>query len=142
MTEPCGTCQSPQRELWPPVNSLPALREVASANWTDRLACPGCGALWMDVPWEPYGQFHYLVRWPRDAEAWCYLRDRDKEASLIHRWHRVRAGQLVPALSSADDLRAIEWHRQRSYGRDPASELERNPQLFPDIEQLLRECPN
>ena len=92
----------------------------------------------MDVPREPYGQFHYLVRWDYDAAAWSYVRDLDGESSILHEWHRIPTGQLVTGLKDPEDLRAIEWHRARSYERDPASETESQARSLPDIDDLLR----
>ena len=111
------------------------MSEVDRGNWTSLLQCDLCRSRWMDVPYEPYGQFHYLVRWDGSVTLWRAARDLDADASTLHDWHSVRCGELIPDLIEESDIKAIGWHRERSYGRDPRAELDRMPRAAPDLRQ-------
>ena len=122
----CTNCQAPERGLWVSFGThrQPKLTETERGNWTSLQLCEQCGALWCFVPYEPYASFPYLVRWPHDPITWRRVHDRDAGLTLS-RWHshmvRQHWQQLPP-----DELQQVEWHRQRSYGRNPIDE----PDIF------------
>lgn len=95
---------------------------MASKNWLALASCRPCGSLWVGVPYEPYASFTYYVLWPKSEEAF------ENEAGIgggrdLHAWHKDQLKQSKSTLTEAD-WNAIEHHRNRSYGRDPFSDLQ------------------
>ncbi|MBE0449036.1 MAG: hypothetical protein IBX64_13260 [Actinobacteria bacterium] len=106
--------------IWPPSSEAPKFTDIDSANWMTLERCSKCGQLWAGVPYEPYASFMYYVAWPQEEREWKTQIQKDEGAAL-HSWHKSQLKTYSSTLTS-QDLKAIEAHRERSYGRDPYSE--------------------
>lgn len=118
--------------MWPPSSAQPEWERVQLGNWIKLVRCPECARLWCVVPYEPHAAFPYAVRWHRSEQKWEQLHALD-EAHTLHRWHLARV-QALRTETNTQDERAIEWHRERSYGRTPFDKPE---EVLPDLDSLL-----
>ena len=127
----CEFCEAPLKSVWPPSERQPKLQKIRQLGWLGLHVCPSCNVAWVDSPYEPYASFRYLVYWPfslddfstvadlKDGEtisAWC-------SASILEAWTHM----------GAEDIAAVDHHRQRSYGRNPIDE----PKVKPDLSEIL-----
>jgi hypothetical protein len=87
----------------------------------------------MEVPWEPYGSFPYLVAWPFSKQDWLRL-GVDDDGEMLHNWHHATLAESLSALT-AEEITAVEAHRERSYGRSP---LDRPVPLKPNLVQFVK----
>jgi hypothetical protein len=117
----CEYCESDRRKLWP-ANRAPKLEEVAAGNWQKLLKCSQCKALWVEVPYEPYASYKYVVLWPFGLEAWTKLDSYDKGYS-IQRWHHQTVMEEGPKLAGKDQ-EAILAHQRRTSGLEPYGNFE------------------
>ncbi|MCK5269207.1 MAG: hypothetical protein KAJ46_00425 [Sedimentisphaerales bacterium] len=113
----CKICGSPERKMWPPSSRTPSFDTIKKGNWITLVECLECKSLWVGVPYEPYAVFVYFVRWEKTVADWQELHDAD-DGEQISEWHTKQLLALEPTLSE-EDKKAVEWHRQRSYGRTP-----------------------
>jgi hypothetical protein len=140
--EPCHHCEAPQRQLWPPRFGewSHGFRVVGRGDWKRLLECSNCGALWFEIPEEPYAAFPYLVAWPSTVAEWERLSRRPEY--VLERWHAARLREVYPTLDEADK-QAIEHHRLRAYGRAPVALSPSCPEWLqqpaPDLVAMLRD---
>lgn len=116
----CTKCGSPERKIWPPSGEAPKFTDVGSENWMTLVRCPKCGQLWAGVPYEPYASFMYYIAWCQEEQEWKNEIHKE-EGTALHTWHKNQLKKYESTLTP-NDLKAIEAHRERSYGRDPYSE--------------------
>jgi hypothetical protein len=69
------------------------------------------------VPYEPYGAFPYLARWHFSEADWTALHSRD-DGKTVCEWNAAMVRAYWSTLP-ADELSNVEFHRKRSYGRNP-----------------------
>lgn len=116
----CSTCGSPERKIWPPSSQVPKFKGLGSENWMSLVECPECCTLWAGVPYEPYASFVYYVKWVKSIEQWKFEIDH-QGGSNLHAWHKEQLIKYKNTLNDKD-MESIQYHRERSYGRDPYTE--------------------
>jgi len=116
----CSECGFPERRIWPPSSATPHFVDVGAENWMVLSQCPECGTFWAGVPYEPHASFMYYVVWQESEDTWREKIE-ENEGLLLHTWHKIQLKKFEKTLTNSD-LRSIEAHRERSYGRDPYSE--------------------
>jgi hypothetical protein len=108
----CPTCDADERSLWT-FGRPPALVEKSVGNWNTLEECKTCGALWVQIPHEPYASFRFWTRWPSTFENWRRLNDRE-EALIVHEWHNAVLRETWADLP-ADERAHVEAWRERTY---------------------------
>jgi hypothetical protein len=99
----------------------PRLEKRATRNWLTLSECATCGQLWVGIPYEPYASFIYEVPWNDSAENWLKLAEHD-DGKAVMKLVEARVKSTWQQLGP-EDLAAVEYHRQRSYGRNPVDGL-------------------
>ena len=135
--KPCPSCGAPERQLLPPVQPDPGYTLLTAGNYICLEACPSCGTLWCESPYEPYLSFSYRVRWPWSAATWKQAHDRDNGETLRH-WHITEIRRLWQKLDPAGK-QAVENHRQRAGGHNPIDGIYTGP--APDLKLVLGPPP-
>jgi hypothetical protein len=128
----CAECGAPERRLWTPRADVPVFETVAERSWSVLGRCATCTRYWVQGSYEPYGAFTYWVLWPLDPEAFAPIADL-ADGLVIEAWVTAEIKERAASLPPPDRA-AIGWHHERSYGRDPAHELEPLPK--PDIDWM------
>lgn len=110
----CSNCHAESQALWAIGPPYPQWLEVAAGNGVALQQCPGCGQLWLESWYEPFGAFRYAVRWPGDLRLFEVVRDRDRSLTLC-RWHKAQV-RLTGNGASEATLALIKAHCVRSHG--------------------------
>ena len=108
----CRTCESDNRNIWTYTNA-PSLPDIKVANWISLQKCPECGALWCEVPYEPYGSFKFLVKWPYDEACFSSISSIDNSL-ILHEWHSAFIRENWESLNN-NEIEAINKWRHRTY---------------------------
>ena len=133
MTPDCSVCGPATVDLRAPSADLPSLQNVDTGNWISLKRCRACNSLWVSAPYEPHASYIYLVRWRHNENDWRRIHDLDAGETL-RKWHIASIRELWLTLDPAQK-QAVEWHRERSFGRNPIDNLYDGPK--PDLESLL-----
>ena len=94
--------------------------------------CASCGRHWVQGSYEPYSAFDYWVLWPLGPEDFPVIADL-ADGLVVGAWHTAEIRQHASSLPAPDQA-ALQWHYERSYGRDPVHEYDPLPK--PDIEWM------
>jgi hypothetical protein len=118
--------------MWPPSSKQPEWVSIKIGNWIELVRCPGCEQSWCVVPHEPYASFLYAVLWQHSVQEWEQIHNLD-EAQTLHRWHIARLQELRSS-ATEQDVKEIEWHQKRSYGRTP---FDKERVEVPNLEKII-----
>jgi hypothetical protein len=135
-TEGCSECQSPSRQLWPPLPKaeLPRFVKVNNGNYISLFKREKCNALWCSSDFEPYLGFTYSVKWDLSDKDFKIIHEVD-DGETLRNWLASKIKILWKSLS-AEDAGSVEKHRERtSYSMNPVDGIYKGK--MPDLKSFL-----
>lgn len=126
---PCKECEGDSKVVRTPTAVRPNWVQHDKSGWFDLVLCIDCGRQWVLCPYEPYASFIYAIYWPYSKEFWHKVMQIE-DGLLMSRWSDFKIRAAWPTMS-AQDREAVDFHRSRSFGRNPIDADSGTPDFDP-----------